>query len=102
MSTDLPGPELDFFPIQFHASGSFQDVIDFRHLLVVMGPTVGRYIHDVHGGDGIVLSGEGPPSLSAGTGGGSDIGKVREQVVLFVVHEGNTLRKTDRMTTILA
>lgn len=63
------GERLDrnFFAVELHLAGAFEDEVDFGQFFVVMHPRVLLNIDDVHGGGGIVRHGERPLGKTAGT-----------------------------------
>lgn len=57
----------DFFAVQLHLAGAFENEVDFGQLFMIMHPRIGLDINDVHSSGGIVRYGERPFSKAAGT-----------------------------------
>jgi len=70
------------FTVELDVALAFEDQVDFRHLLVVVGFGILLDIDKVERGDGVVVVHESPAGEAARTGGGLDFGEVGDLVAL--------------------
>jgi hypothetical protein len=72
------------FAVEFHVTFAFEDQIDLRQFLVIVGFRVGFDVDEVDRSDGIVWGDKGAASLTTGTGNRVDFGEVGDDEVCHV------------------
>ena len=69
--------ERDLVAIDFKVADSFQYIVNFSHLLMIVGATLLGDFHNMHGGDPVAVFDESSLGLTARTGSWLDFIKIR-------------------------